>query len=192
VAGVAMTDTPRSTVETDVPARMDRLPWSRWHWTVILGLGLTEAQVGLTASCYVIGAVLTAFSFSPWWFFLMRLLTGAGVGGERGVSHGVGDLPTGDPGHGDRSALLDGHRARRHHRAGTVRSARQLVSSSARQLVSTGSPSAVAMGYCIGAVVMILGGVVELLLGVEASQRSLEDIASPLSVTEGSAPAATG
>ncbi|HEV7909427.1 MAG TPA: hypothetical protein VGP03_14870 [Pseudonocardiaceae bacterium] len=60
------------------------------------------------------------------------------------------------------------------------------------QLVSTGSPSAVAMGYCIGAVVMILGGVVELLLGVEASQRSLEDIASPLFVTEGSAPAATG
>jgi hypothetical protein len=48
------------------------------------------------------------------------------------------------------------------------------------------------MGYCIGAVVMILGGVVELLLGVEASQRSLEDIASPLFVTEGSAPAATG
>jgi hypothetical protein len=48
------------------------------------------------------------------------------------------------------------------------------------------------MGYCIGAVVMILGGVVELLLGVEASQRSLEDIVSPLSVTEGSAPAATG
>jgi MFS family permease len=141
VAGVAMTDTPRSTVETDVPARMDRLPWSKWHWTVILGLGtvwildglevtivgalgerltdpasglgLTEAQVGLAASCYVVGAVLdslgfgyltdrlgrkklflvtlalylvatvlTAFSFSPWWFFLMRLLTGAGVGGE--------------------------------------------------------------------------------------------------------------
>jgi MFS family permease len=57
------------------------------------------------------------------------------------------------------------------------------------QLVSTGSPSAVAMGYYTGAAVMILGGVVELLLGVEASQRSLEDIASPLSAAEGPAPA---
>jgi hypothetical protein len=37
---------------------------------------------------------------------------------------------------------------------------------------------------------MILGGVVGLLLGVEASQRSLEDIASPLSAAEGPAPAA--
>ncbi|MCP3803993.1 MFS transporter [Allokutzneria sp. A3M-2-11 16] len=129
------------TVKTDVPARMDRLPWAKWHWTVVLGLGtvwvldglevtivgalgerltdpesglhLTEAEVGIAASFYVLGAVLgslffgyltdrlgrkrlflltlalylvatvlTAFSFSAWWFFLMRFLTGAGVGGE--------------------------------------------------------------------------------------------------------------
>ncbi|MEV6609057.1 MFS transporter [Kutzneria sp. NPDC051319] len=126
---------------TDVPARMDRLPWSRWHWTVLIGLGtvwildglevtivgalgqrltdpagglhLSETQVGLAASCYVAGAVLgslgfgyltdrlgrkklflvtlalyltatvlTAFSFTPIWFFIMRFFTGAGVGGE--------------------------------------------------------------------------------------------------------------
>ncbi|HEV8156077.1 MAG TPA: hypothetical protein VGP67_11115 [Gaiellales bacterium] len=28
-------------VKTDIPARMDRLPWSRWHWTVVIGLGIT-------------------------------------------------------------------------------------------------------------------------------------------------------
>jgi hypothetical protein len=28
-------------VKTDIPARMDRLPWSRWHWMVVIGLGIT-------------------------------------------------------------------------------------------------------------------------------------------------------
>ena len=27
------------TIETNIPARMDRLPWSRWHWLVVIGLG---------------------------------------------------------------------------------------------------------------------------------------------------------
>jgi hypothetical protein len=26
-------------VETRIPARMDRLPWSRWHWLVVAALG---------------------------------------------------------------------------------------------------------------------------------------------------------
>ena len=29
------------TVESQVPARMDRLPFSPWHWLVIAGLGIT-------------------------------------------------------------------------------------------------------------------------------------------------------
>ncbi|PZS32710.1 MAG: MFS transporter [Pseudonocardiales bacterium] len=37
------------------------------------------------------------------------------------------------------------------------------------------------IGYLIGAVVMIIGGIVEVFLGVEAAQQSLEDVASPLS-----------
>jgi hypothetical protein len=28
-------------VKTDIPARMDRLPCSRWHWTVVIRLGIT-------------------------------------------------------------------------------------------------------------------------------------------------------
>ena len=27
------------TISTHVPARLDRLPWSRFHWRVVVGLG---------------------------------------------------------------------------------------------------------------------------------------------------------
>jgi MFS family permease len=129
------------TIETAIPDRLDRLPWSRFHWLVVIGLGtvwildglevtivgsiasrLTEhgsgislnaSTIGLAAALYVAGAcvgalffgqltdrfgrkrlflvtlglyilatVATAFSFAPWYFFLFRFLTGAGIGGE--------------------------------------------------------------------------------------------------------------
>ena len=76
--------------ESDIPARLDRLPWSRWHWRVVLALGvawildglevtlvgslggvlerpdtlgLTAAQVGGAGSLYVGGAVVGALVF---------------------------------------------------------------------------------------------------------------------------------
>jgi MFS family permease len=79
-----------ATVETQIPARMDRLPWSRWHWLVVLSLGtvwildglevtivgaiggrleedaalgLSAHQIGLAGSVYVAGAVSGAFVF---------------------------------------------------------------------------------------------------------------------------------
>ncbi|MFJ9814390.1 MFS transporter [Streptomyces sp. NPDC101151] len=130
------------TITTDIPARLDRLPWSRWHWTVVIGLGtvwildglevtvvgniagrlaepgsglpVTSGQItGTAAALYVAGAcsgalfwgrltdrygrkklfmitlvvylaatALTAISFTAWWFFLFRFLTGFGIGGE--------------------------------------------------------------------------------------------------------------
>ncbi|MFF8961039.1 MFS transporter [Streptomyces sp. NPDC014894] len=130
------------TVTTRVPGRLDRLPWSRWHWMIVIGLGtvwildglevtvvgsiasrlsedgsglpISDAQVtGTAAALYVAGAcsgalffgrltdrygrkklflitlavylaatALTAVSFSVWWFFLFRFLTGFGIGGE--------------------------------------------------------------------------------------------------------------
>jgi MFS family permease len=45
-------------------------------------------------------------------------------------------------------------------------------------------PSQLEMGYFIGAGVMILGGIVEIVLGVAAERRSLEDVASPLSLVK--------
>ena len=74
--------------ETDVPARLDRLPWSGFHWRVVIALGITwvldglevtlvgslapaiheslglsETQIGLAASAYLIGAVVGAVGF---------------------------------------------------------------------------------------------------------------------------------
>ncbi|MDE2488839.1 MAG: MFS transporter, partial [Alphaproteobacteria bacterium] len=76
--------------ETEVPARLDRLPWSRFHWLVVVALGVTwildglevtlvgslspaiaspaalnlsSAQVGLTGSAYILGAVIGALVF---------------------------------------------------------------------------------------------------------------------------------
>ncbi|MET9908800.1 MFS transporter [Streptomyces sp. NPDC006476] len=130
------------TVTTNIPARLDRLPWSRWHWTIVIGLGtvwildglevtvvgniasrlsesgsglpITSGEItGVAAALYVAGAcvgalfwgrltdkwgrkklfmitlavylaatALTAVSFSSWWFFTFRFLTGFGIGGE--------------------------------------------------------------------------------------------------------------
>ena len=77
-------------VGADIPARLDRLPWSRWHWRVVLALGvawvldglevtivgsigsvleradtlaLSAAQIGWTGSLYVGGAVIGALVF---------------------------------------------------------------------------------------------------------------------------------
>ncbi|MDQ6875878.1 MAG: MFS transporter [Actinomycetota bacterium] len=43
-------------------------------------------------------------------------------------------------------------------------------------------PGKLFIGYLIGAAIMIIGGVVEIVLGVDAEQKSLEDVASPLSM----------
>jgi MFS family permease len=78
------------TIRTKVPARMDRLPWARWHWLVVLGLGsvwvldglevtivgaigarlqepgalgLSAAQIGQAGTAYVLGACAGALFF---------------------------------------------------------------------------------------------------------------------------------
>lgn len=75
---------------SDIPARLDRLPWSAWHWRVVIALGvawildglevtlvgslgsvlerdntlgLSASQVGWTGSLYIAGAVLGALGF---------------------------------------------------------------------------------------------------------------------------------
>lgn len=34
-------------IQTNVPARLDRLPWSRWHWRIVIGLGTVWILDGL-------------------------------------------------------------------------------------------------------------------------------------------------
>ena len=42
-----MSDVQTGTVTTKVPARLDRLPWARWHWMIIIGLGTVWILDGL-------------------------------------------------------------------------------------------------------------------------------------------------
>lgn len=42
----------------------------------------------------------------------------------------------------------------------------------------------IAIGYFVGAALMIVGGLVEAVLGVKAEGRALEDIATPLTVED--------
>jgi MFS family permease len=78
------------TIESYVPARLDRMPWSRWHWLIVISLGatwildglevtlagslsgiltrretlgLTDMEVGASATCYLSGAVIGALLF---------------------------------------------------------------------------------------------------------------------------------
>ena len=51
------------TIETDVPARLDRLPWSRFHTLVVVALGITWILDGLEVT--LAGAVSGALKESP-------------------------------------------------------------------------------------------------------------------------------
>ena len=53
-------------------------------------------------------------------------------------------------------------------------------------------PGRLFIGYLIGAGVMVVGGLVEVFLGVSAERRSLEQIAPPLSAVTATRPRATG
>ena len=43
------------TITTRIPGRMDRLPWSRWHWLVIFGLGTVWILDGVEVT--IVGAI---------------------------------------------------------------------------------------------------------------------------------------
>ncbi|MBV8088176.1 MAG: MFS transporter, partial [Alphaproteobacteria bacterium] len=77
-------------IETDIPARLDRLPWTRFHTLIVVALGITwildglevtlagsiagalqespvlhfdAAEVGLVGTAYLVGAVTGAVLF---------------------------------------------------------------------------------------------------------------------------------
>jgi MFS family permease len=55
-------------------------------------------------------------------------------------------------------------------------------------LIGTGDVANVAIGFWIAAAVMAVGGLAEVLFGVRAEQRSLEDVATPLSAEQAERP----
>jgi MFS family permease len=50
-----MSDVETGTIRTDIPARLDRLPWSRFHWRVIIGLGTVWILDGLEVN--IVGSI---------------------------------------------------------------------------------------------------------------------------------------
>jgi MFS family permease len=47
-------------VETMIPRRLDRLPWSRWHWLIVIGLGVTWILDGFEVT--LIGALASVLT----------------------------------------------------------------------------------------------------------------------------------
>jgi MFS family permease len=56
-------DAPNDAVETDIPLRLDRLPWSRFHTLVIAALGITWILDGLEVT--IAGSIAGALQSSP-------------------------------------------------------------------------------------------------------------------------------
>ena len=50
-----MSDVETGTIETRIPARLDRLPWSRWHWMIVIGLGTVWILDGLEVT--IVGSI---------------------------------------------------------------------------------------------------------------------------------------
>ena len=48
------------TIETNIPARLDRLPWSSWHWKILVGLGTVWILDGLEVT--IVGSIAGAIS----------------------------------------------------------------------------------------------------------------------------------
>lgn len=90
MADAAVTGVTGRIIETDIPARLDRLPWGRFHTLVVIALGITWAldglevtlagtlagalkqspalrfsntEIGLASSAYLAGAVLGGLGF---------------------------------------------------------------------------------------------------------------------------------
>lgn len=53
----------RTVIETDVPARLDRLPWTRFHTLVVVALGITWVLDGLEVT--IAGSIAGALQESP-------------------------------------------------------------------------------------------------------------------------------
>ncbi|HEY2541814.1 MAG TPA: MFS transporter [Gaiellaceae bacterium] len=63
-------------VRTDIPNRLDRLPWSRWHWRVIIALGITWILDGLEVT--LVGSVAAALTGKGTLHFSTSQATAAG------------------------------------------------------------------------------------------------------------------
>ncbi|MGI8770069.1 MAG: hypothetical protein ACR2JE_01395 [Acidobacteriaceae bacterium] len=166
---------------------MDRLPWSRWHWLVIIGLGVTwvldglevtltgaiggilrqtfhisDAQVGATATAYLIGAVIGALGFiascaaSSAYHTVSEVFPLEIRALAISIFYAIGTLVGGVG-----APFLFGALIGTHHRTPLF------------------------YGYLGAAALMIAAAIVEAVLGMNAEGQSLENIAAPLAAAGG-------
>lgn len=58
------TDQPK-TIRSLIPARMDRLPWTRFHWMIVIGLGFSWILDGLEVQIIALGGYEESLDMSP-------------------------------------------------------------------------------------------------------------------------------
>jgi MFS family permease len=75
-ATVGVTGGTGDVVRTDIPQRLDRLPWSRWHWLVIVALGVTWILDGLEVT--LVGSIAGALTDKDTLGFTTSQATAAG------------------------------------------------------------------------------------------------------------------
>jgi MFS family permease len=191
------------TVTTKVPARLDRLPWSRWHWMIVIGLGNfaviavgnllgplllarlfdTVGRKPMIAGTYILSGALLLVTA---WLFGAGLLTAVTMTACWAVvllvaSAGASSahLTVSEVFPMETRALAIAFFYAIGTGAGGI--AGPLLFS---HLVGTGQVSDTVVAFSIGATLMILAGVTEIFFGVRAERQSLESIARPLTADD--------
>jgi MFS family permease len=232
-----VSDVETGRITTKVPARLDRLPWSRWHWMIVIGLGtvwileglevtivgnisgqlgmpgsglhITQSQVtGFGAATYVAGACIGALFFG--WLtdrfgrkklFMIKTIgflviaktmfklyprrTGLGLALFIGQAFLYNAITFG---YAQILATFFHVSTNPGYYFAVIAVGNLVGPLLFSHLVATKKISGTVVAFCTGAVLMIIGGIAELVLGVNAERKSLEDIAQPLTAEEGSAP----
>jgi hypothetical protein len=200
------------TISTRIPGRMDRLPWSRWHWLVILGLGTVWILDGVEVT--IVGAIASrlqdkqALALSAFDIAFGGTCAGTYFVSAAGLFVLGWLFNNGTLGLGGFMIVL----CATFFFASAAASAGYLTVSEVfpletramaialfyaistgigggvgpilfGSLLGTGDKGSLFLGYGIASVLMLVAAVVAWVWGVDAEQESLEEIAEPLSAT---------
>lgn len=192
-------------ITTAVPARLDRLPWSRWHWTIVIGLGTVWILDGLEVT--VVGNIAgrgklfdtvgrrimisSTYLLSGVLLFVTAWLFGRGSLDEVTLT-GCWCVVLFFASAGASSAYLTVSEVfPMETRAMAIAFFYALGTAAGgisgplifAELTESGVVSDTVLAFQIGAGLMCAAGLVAAFLAVRAERRSLEDIAEPLSAT---------
>jgi hypothetical protein len=169
-------------VETDIPARMDLLPWSRWHWLVVVALGITWLLDGLEVTI-VRSLPSSRTSRRSRWVFTQDIFTAWTLTAvssvifffaSAGASGAYLTVSEAFPLQIRANAIASCTPSEVRSEAWPDRCCSGRSSSRASRETSS-------IGYALGGASMLIGRLMGIWLRPDAEQRSLEDVATPLS-----------